>query len=615
MRSTTPAADITKALDLRGIPCSDNSKYDLFETPDVLLTLSLLSAIDNPHRDIPLAATLYSPLFAYTMDELIEIRTSSSPEASLFEALRDYAGEYNSVRSKNAYFIEKLNEYRYIALSTPIDKLLNHIYRDLDMLSLESTNSQNLTRLYEMARRFEAGSFKGLNNFISYINELIENKKVPSLTNEDTDANAVKLITAHKSKGLEFPVCFICNTKSSFNLEDTKPNLLYNSRVGIALKLALEGGMARLNTPMREAVALQIQNAQIEEEMRILYVALTRARERLYITAHTRSRLEKLEEDSLLCSSYASDFKVKTCKNWLSMILAAIYPLTDGESYTFTALEKDAMKITDSVRNSQDLTDTNSFAITRNDIDELKQRLEFSYKYTHLNKLPAKLSVSKLTPTVLDDIDDDAATLESFDEAKILEIEEFFESKSRISGADRGTATHLFLQFCDFEHAEKHGAREELSRLVEKRFIAPQVVELINISQIEKFFESDFYKLFKGAKRTYREQRFNILLPASHFTQDEDFKNEIEQEEILVQGVIDLFFEDENGNIILCDYKTDHLTNEELKDAMLVAEKMKARHGKQLEYYAMAVERLIGRPPQKIFIYSLPLGEAVEIKL
>ena len=297
------------------------------------------------------------------------------------------------------------------------------------------------------------------------------------------------------------------------------------------------------------------------------------------------------------------------------MILAAIYPLTDGESYTFTALEKDAMKITDSVRNSQDLTDTNSFAITHNDIDELKQRLEFSYKYTHLNKLPAKLSVSKLTPTVLDDIDEDAATLESFDEAKILEIEEFFESKSRISGADRGTATHLFLQFCDFEHAEKHGAREELSRLVEKRFIAPQVAELINISQIEKFFESDFYKLFKGAKRTYREQRFNILLPASHFTQDEDFKNEIEQEEILVQGVIDLFFEDENGNIILCDYKTDHLTNEELKDAMLVAEKMKARHGKQLEYYAMAVERLIGRPPQKIFIYSLPLGEAVEIKL
>ena len=615
MRSTTPASDITRALQKCGIPCSDNSKYDLFETPDVLLTLSLLSAIDNPHRDIPLAATLYSPILAYTMDELVEIRTRSDAKASLFEALRDYAGDNEAIQHKNTYFLKKLGEYRSKAASLPIDKLLNLIYRDLDLASLDGASAQNLTRLYEMARRFEAGSFKGLNNFISYINELIENKKVPSLTNEDADANTVKLITAHKSKGLEFPVCFICNTQSSFNLEDTKPNLLYHSRAGIALKLALEGGMARLNTPMREAVAIEVQNSQLEEEMRILYVALTRARERLYVTAHTRSKLEKLNENALLCSTFASDFKIKRCRNWLSMILAAIYPLTDGESYCFTAFEKDAIKpeeltnsfVCDSASPSEILSDE--------DIETIRKRLSLSYGYSHLNKLPAKLSVSKLTPTVLDDIDEDAATLESFDEAKILEIEEFFESKLRISGADKGTATHLFLQFCDFGNAEKYGVKVELSRLVEKRFIAPQVAELINISQIEKFFESDFYKLFKGAKRTYREQRFNILLPASHFTQDEDFKNEIEQEEILVQGVIDLFFEDENGNIILCDYKTDHLTNEELKDAMLVAEKMKARHGKQLEYYAMAVERLIGRPPQKIFIYSLPLGEAVEIKL
>lgn len=615
MRSTTPASDITRALQKCGIPCSDNSKYDLFETPDVLLTLSLLSAIDNPHRDIPLAATLYSPIFAYTMDELVEIRTRSDAKASLFEALRDYTGDNGATQNKNAYFLKKLGEYRSKAVSLPIDKLLNLIYRDLDLASLDGASAQNLTRLYEMARRFEAGSFKGLNNFISYINELIENKKVPSLTNEDADANTVKLITAHKSKGLEFPVCFICNTQSSFNLEDTKPNLLYHSRAGIALKLALEGGMARLNTPMREAVAVEIQNSQLEEEMRILYVALTRARERLYVTAHTRSKLEKLNENALLCSTFASDFKIKRCRNWLSMILAAIYPLTDGESYCFTALEKDTIKPEELTNSVVCDSASPSAILSAEDIETIRKRLSFSYGYSHLNKLPAKLSVSKLTPTVLDDIDEDAATLESFNEAKILEIEEFFESKSRISGADRGTATHLFLQFCDFEHAEKHGAREEFPRLVEKRFIAPQVAELINISQIEKFFESDFYKLFKGAKRTYREQRFNILLPASHFTQDEDFKNEIEQEEILVQGVIDLFFEDENGNIILCDYKTDHLTNEELKDAMLVAEKMKARHGKQLEYYAMAVERLIGRPPHKILIYSLPFGEAVEIEL
>lgn len=614
MRSTTPASDISRALEALNIPCSDNSKYDLFETPDVLLILSLLSSIDNPHRDIPLAATLYSPIFAYTMDELIEIRTNAESQMSLFEALKYYSGENKEIVDKNSYFLDTLTKYRSLATSLPIDKLLNFIYRDLSINSLDGVNSQNLTRLYEMARKFESSSFKGLNNFISYINELIENKKVPSLTYEDADNNAVQMITSHKSKGLEFPVCFICNTQSAFSMEDTKPNLLYHSRAGIGLKLAYEGGMARLNTPIREGVALEITNAQIEEEMRILYVALTRARERLYITAHTRSRFEKLEENASLTSTFASDFKIKKCKNWLSMILAAIYPLKSSNSFVFTALEKDGVSINNEASNinSNASNDANEI-ITDEQIEMIKGRLNFVYPHSHLNKLPAKLSVSKLTPTVLDDMDNDAATLESFDEAKILEIEEFFESKSKTTSADKGTATHLFLQFCDFNNAEKNGVKAELSRLVDKKFIAPQVADLINLKQIEKFFESDFYSTLKNAKKTYREQRFNILLPASHFTQDEEFKSEIEKEEILVQGVIDLFFEDENGKIILCDYKTDYLTPEELRDESLVVKKMKDRHGRQLEYYAMAIERFLGKSPDKILIYSLPFGKAVKI--
>ena len=613
MRSTTPASDITKALELYGIPCSDNSKYDLFETPDVLLALSLLSTIDNPHKDIPLAATLYSPIFAYTMDELIEIRTSAPAELSLFEALTSYCGANESIITKNSFFQSKISAYRDLATGLPIYKLLNHVYRDLSLTSFESANEQNLTRLYELARRFEAGSFKGLNNFISYINELIENKKVPSLTYEDADTNAVQMITAHKSKGLEFPVCFICNTQSPFNLDDIKPNLLYHSRAGIALKLATLDGMARVNTPMREAIALEISNSQIEEEMRILYVALTRARERLYVTAHTNSRLEKLEEKARLASGFADDFRVKKCRSWLDMTLASIYPLSSGESYDFTAIDREEISVSGSCENEFEESVDERGIITEEQINSICERLDFTYQRAYLSKLPAKLSVSKLTPTVLDDMDDDAATLESFDEAKILEIEEFFENKSKITGADKGTATHLFLQFCDFENAEKNGARAELSRLVEKRFIAPQVAELINIRQIEKFFESDFYKLLKKVKKTYREQRFNILLPASHFTEDEDFKSDVNGEEILVQGVIDLFFEDENGNVILCDYKTDYLTPEELRNESLIIEKMKARHGMQLEYYSMAIERFVGKAPQKILIYSLPFGEAVEI--
>ncbi len=618
MRSTTPAEDITKALTKYGILCTDNSKYDLFETPDVLLSISLLSCIDNPHRDIPLAATLYSPVFAYSMDDLIEIRRSADTSASLFEALSAYESTQDANETiviKNRYFIEKLTEYRTRARNLSVDKLINHIYRDLTLKSYEGLNSQNLTRLYEMARKFESGSFKGLNNFISYVNELIENKKVPSLTNEDSGENAVQMITAHKSKGLEFPVCFICNAQGKFNMEDLKANMLYSPRAGIALKLALRSGMATLNTPMREAVALDLTDSQLEEEMRILYVALTRARERLYVTAHTRTKLDKLDSDMRLISTFADDFRVRKCHNWMSMMLSAIYPLKSGDRFDFIAIEKDSVCEDDTDASAPQAEKDSKIELTDEELKAIKSRLEYKYPHSSISRLPAKLSVSKLTPTVLDDIDNDAATLEAFDEARILEIEEYFESRSRTTSADRGTATHLFLQFCDFANAEKKGVREELSRLVENKFIAPQVAELINIAQVEKFFESRFYSTLKNAKKAYREQRFNILLPASHFTQDEKFKADVEEEEILVQGVIDLFFEDENGSVILCDYKADYLTAEELNNEALVIEKMKARHSKQLEYYAMAIERFIGRRPNSILIYSLPFGEAVKINI
>ena len=614
MSTSTHAKDVAKALELYNIPCSDNSKYDLFGTPDVLLTISLLSSIDNPHKDITLAATLYSPIFGYTMDELIEIRKSADVKASLFEALRDYCGDNEIIKEKNAYFMDKLTSYREFASSVSIDKLLNHLYRDLSMTSLLGANTQNLTRLYEIARRFEAGSFKGLNNFISYINELIMSDNLPQLTSEDSEGNTVKMLTAHKSKGLEFPVCFIYNTQAVFSKESIKPNLLYHARAGISLKFALENGMAQLNNPLREALLLEIKNAQTEEAMRLLYVALTRARERLYISAHVGSALDKLEEKAFINSKFADKFKILKCGNWLDMILAAIYPLESAKGYIFDSVDREKMELhtDESYFESSEKTTVESF--TKNEVATIKERLEFEYPYEHLNKLPAKLSVSKLSPTVLDDMDNDAATLESFDEAKILEIEEFFNNKSKISSADRGTATHLFLQFCNFENAKKNGVKEELSRLVENKFIAPQVAELINLKQIEKFFKSNFYAILENAQSIYREQRFNILLTASHFTQDEEFKSSIDDEEILVQGVIDLFFEDERGNIILCDYKTDHLLPEELGDETLVIKKMKERHGKQLEYYAMAIERFLGKAPDKILIYSLPFGDAVEIK-
>ena len=187
------------------------------------------------------------------------------------------------------------------------------------------------------------------------------------------------------------------------------------------------------------------------------------------------------------------------------------------------------------------------------------------------------------------------------------------EENNAVSAAERGTATHLFLQFCDMERARRDGVRAEAIRLTEQRFLPPHVAEEIREDQLTRFFASDFYTRLSRARRVWREQRFQLLLPAEHFTQNEAYARELSGEVLLVQGVIDLFFETEDGKLILCDYKTDALTREERLNPVLAAKKLIARHERQLSYYAQALEQLCGRRPNEVLIYSLPLGDTIRL--
>ena len=618
LRTNTQAPHFANALSALGISSKGGEKKDIFNTPDVLFLISLLSAIDNPQRDVSLAATLYSPFFSFTMEDLVKIKRSSPHASSLFDSLRDYASSEEcdgEIAEKRDRFLKKLNSYRNYSNSVPVDKLINFIYNDLSILSMNSVSSSNLLKLYEMARTFESSSFKGLNNFISYINSFIEREKSPDLFGKGIDdSNSVTITTIHYSKGLEFPVCFVSNCASAFIYKDLQKPIIYSSAAGIAFRLAHESGFAKVNTPLREATILKSKELIKEEEMRLLYVAITRARERLYVTARIPKNISR---SSVEASAYDSDYfkgeyGVMSCENMLSWILGAIYPLEDSDFHTVEFINDDGIELVNSYYDDDSLY--SSEECDEDIVSELRSRLDFQYPFEHLKSLPAKLSVSKLTPSVLDDVDEDSLSLESESDSRFLEISEFFESRSKNTAADKGTATHLFLQFCDFENASQNGVDAELSRLVEKRFISKSVSELINKKQLEAFFKSELFALLSKAKRVYREQRFNILLPASNFTQRDDFEAEIKDETILVQGVIDLFFISEDGSLILCDYKTDYLTNEERSDASLAKKKLKDRHGEQLSYYAMAIEQMCGKKPDKTLIYSLPFGDALEIQ-
>ena len=615
-RGKNTLTTIAAELKLAGIESCIAAEEDFFENPEVLLLLSLLNVIDNPHRDIYLSGTLRSPLYGFTLTELVTVRTEADEGDSLYDALLFYRERHpdTEIAQKASRFKEELDRYRTLALSLPVDRLIRHVFMNPRLtsgggLSSVLPESRHLLRLYEYARQFEAGAFRGLYQFVSYIERLIAEKEKLDLPVVESD-NAIRLMTIHKSKGLEFPICFIAHAGKKFNLKDSADPILVEEELGAAMKLSDESGFARLNTPMRDAIAVAKSEKSIEEEMRVLYVALTRARERLIVTTRpfgTDSFEKRVRSRCISPSRYS----VMACRSYIEWILYALTLSPDkGEAFTdlrivqSTSVPPTAPASRVAVTESERVCSEEEVAAY---VKAFRSQFSYRYPYESIARIPAKLSVSKLYPGVLDESDDRGAVLPSGGSAE--------QGSERDDAAKRGTATHCFLQFCNPERAKQTGAEEELRRLTEQRFLSAEVASLCRIDELDAFLESDLFLRLSRAKRVWREQRFNIFLPAAKFTEDPAYSAALRNEKILVQGVIDLFFYDENGRLILADYKTDRISDAERRDDVLLTAKMKERHGEQLSYYALAVEQLLGQKPDEILVYVTAAGRAVSIAL
>ncbi len=600
IRSNTDLPILEEVFEHFYIPCQCREKINFFENPDVLLMLSFLNTIDNPHRDISLAGTLRSPFFGFTMDELIAIRQGNEKDGSLYDNLLKCAEEDTLLAKKCQDFLAVLTRLRHKAMTLPASKLLKSVYREMSVMSLSGSRSANLLRLYEYARSYEGSVFKGLSSFISYVNELIERDTLLESDGGTSGIDAVSIVTIHKSKGLEYPVCFLYGIDKKFN-DANQENLKFDARYGIGLKLCDTSGFGKLDTPIYRTITDQKHIQNREEEMRILYVALTRAVERLYLVAAV-SDPEKLRTNAENRAEFSSSYSIGMKTNcYIDWITAAIHNKPTNDFLTVVEVPKI------NTLPKRDIKKTDEEEIPEADqrlLEILKERFAFQYPYKRISEIPAKISVSKLHPRVLDETEELTLSDETF------LLPDSLIGAEQASGAEKGTATHTVLQFCNFEFAEKYGIREEIERLCEHRFIDPNMAKIVNTVQLEKFFRSSLYKRIKNAKKLWREQRFNILLPAAEFTEEKElFRNET----VAVQGVIDLFFEDENGNIVLVDYKTDYLTPEELRNRDLAAKKLIERHSKQLSYYEKAIEQMCGKKPIETLIYSLPLANTLTL--
>lgn len=612
-RSGALAAPLTKALEAAGIPVNNTFRKNLFENPEVLCVYSLLAVIDNPLRDIYLAATLRSPFFDFSLSDLVNIRAAADASFSLYEAVLATAKGDSPLAGKCRAFRDKLNRWRTLAGNLPVDRLLRELYRETSVLSFANKGTAhrtNLERLYEYARSFEANGFQGLYRFVRFVDEMM--KSGAEIDEGESGGDAVSVLTIHHSKGLEFPVCFVAGTGSAFSGKDLIPAFLTDATLGCALTLPDAGPVSRCNTFWRRCVAGELAALSREEEMRVLYVALTRARERLIVTGKSRKKAENLESEIAFAADPVSGIFATAGNSFLSWILTALE--TDGTG-THTRLHF----LKDSEIPEIDAADTEEeeSRVATISAGEMQERLHFRYPYAHLEKLPAKLSVSRLTPQILDVFDTDGAPspedLLSPDAEQLLRsFDRPFapEPENKVpTAAERGTATHEFLQFCNLAKA-KNDVGKELERLIALGFLPESARDAVQKEELAAFFESSFYTRLSKAQRIWRETRFNIFLPAREFTKDEAFATALGEEKLLVQGVIDLFFEDEDGKLILCDYKTDRLSPYELSHHSAAAQTLFDRHRQQLSYYRKAITQIAEHAPDETLIYSLPAGTA-----
>ncbi len=612
------------------IPLQFQNKASLLERAEIRLMTSLLRVLDNPASDIPLTAVLLSPIFSFTLDELILIRRSV-PSGSLYHALQTYTSA-NVDFEKGKLCLQTLEQYRSVALSEPIDQTLWYLYRECGILQFiyrDVTKAQgdsakaNLMQLYDYAKRFESTSYCGLYRFILYLKDIME--KDQALTEDDVTAqeNAVQLMTIHKSKGLEFKVCFVARCEKTMNMADIHDELQFCYPLGIAPPIRDKNGVVVYHTPLCTAVKFYTAEEQLDEEMRVLYVALTRAKERLYITAEVPKLEKKMEFWKVRSQSIAFPAFLKSSSyiDWIMMALASA-PSIAYRIHTYT--EQD---IIPQVIEEESVSEERKMAEeivmethTQEEIESLQQlyeaRFAYQYPYAQRVKLPTKLSVSQLSEQILDHWEEISGPLADRD-AELQRQPAFLATATPKSAdaAEKGTATHLFMQFADFTYAERFGSEAELARLVKQSFITQETADFVQISAIDGFLKSDFYQqLWKKAVTIHREIRFNIQMPAASFTQDAEKKANLTNETIYVQGIIDCLLEMPDGYYLL-DYKTDSFSEEQLQNPEEVAKILQKRHQKQLGYYQIATEQLTGKSLRKAYLYSFALQDLVEMPL
>lgn len=617
LRATSILAPIyEKELSDLNIPVFSDTGTQYLETIEIQTIMSILKIIDNPMQDIPLVCVLRSPIGGFDDNDLVEIKLQGYKKEQnyFYEALVEASKIKDTELSKKiTIFIDKLNSWRKKQEYLAIDELIWQIYLEtgyyhyVSLMPNGALRQANLKILFEKAKEYESASFKGLFNFINFMDKLkTSNTDMDSAKLIGENEDVVRIMSIHKSKGLEFPVVFLSSTGKKINMQDLNDNILLHQDIGLGPKYIDYQRRIEYNTLAKVAIAQKISIETISEEMRILYVALTRAKEKLIITGLSKDFekdykikeeiLEMYEEKAINPSILKS---YKSYLDWIELVYLKNKKLSKNIIDLKVLAKEDFIKKINTERKIED--DKNSIVdkIEKENV-KLKELLEWKYENIEASQIPAKISVSKIKQ-----IENEKS--EVFLNNKIeyntenLQKPNFLKGNLKITNAEVGTLMHMCIQKMDEKQeytAEK--LKNEIKKLIQNKIITEKQAEKININKLLAYTKSDLFKNLKKAKKIYKEQPFYMYVPAK------EVYDVSVNENIVVQGVIDLYYIDENDNIILVDYKTDYVKNNE--------QELVEKYKKQLLSYKKAIEYALKRKVYKVYIYSIYLEKNIEIK-
>ncbi len=616
LRSPNPVLrHYAAALDELGISWSAEGGQEFFGTTEIAVVIALLQVIDNPRQDVALLSALRSPLFHFTPDRLVALRAGS--EGTVYDCLRAGAqrGEEDC-----ADFLALLAELRALAAEEGSHRLLWRIYGRLDVSAVFSAMPEgarrraNLMALYDEAARFESGGHRGLMAFLLHLSRMAENGVPVPVEGEGT--GGVRILSIHKSKGLEFPVVLVCGLDRQFNEADSKVPILFHPELGLGPKRVDRERGVRYTTIARDAAALRLRQQLRAEEMRLLYVAMTRAEHKLILLTAVNGqggRLAALAEQAQCPPPPRQMAEVKSMAEWvLTPALcrrdsAALWEGLDQPRPSAPAAEGPAWDIRLlSGAEFEGPQGAGGGWVPARPLPELPdglaERLGWRYSHGASAAIPSKLTATQLKGREKDaEAAEDAVELRPAAPQTSLR-RPVFEGERPLTPAQRGTALHMVMQYLDYRRTNDFGEiAEEVTRLVEGQYITPQQGNAVNPADILAFFRSELGRRVRQSARVEREFKFSLLAPAM------DYYPQAEPgEEVLLQGVVDCWFMEEDGTATVVDFKTDRVGEDALA-------RRAEDYRPQLDAYTRALAQAAGVTVGRRCLWFFNVGRAVEL--